>query len=77
MIRSARAKPQPALQRAADPPQRRMRPSGNDLHDGDGRRDERVAVGADSSPGTVSFRVDLKPDFRPRRGPTGTEEGYR
>ena len=33
--------------------------------------------GADSSPGTVSFRVDLKPDFRPRRGPTGTEEGYR
>ena len=41
------------------------------------RTAQRVAVSADNSPGTVSFRVDLKPDFRLRRGPTGTEEGYR
>ena len=41
------------------------------------RTTQRVAVGADNSPGTLSFRVDLKPDFRLRRGPTGAEEGYR
>ena len=41
------------------------------------RAAQRVAVSADNSPGTVNFRVDLKPDFRPRRGPTDAEEGYR